>query len=150
MSRHAHVGVAVLVRRTNDNALLMGLRCGSHGTGTWSIPGGHLEYGDANVVAGALRELLEETGLEADYVGLCRLLQAKLTPYVTYTHFPESNRAYVTVYVAVTVPADAEPKLLEPDRCAEWRWILPGAPAPGPLFRPFENLISLGVNPWTV
>lgn len=141
---HAHVGVATLVRREGDGALLMGLRCGAHGTGTWAVPGGHLEFQDMSILEGALRELYEETEL---YV---RVGHAKLTNHVTYTHFPENHRAYVTVYAAATVSANAEAKLLEPDRCAGWRWILPGAPAPGPLFRPFENLISLGVNPWTV
>jgi 8-oxo-dGTP diphosphatase len=37
--------------------------------GQWSLPGGRLEWGEATV-AGALRELKEETGVEAQLLGL--------------------------------------------------------------------------------
>ncbi len=56
------VGVGVIVVRTGR--VLLGLRQGSHGEGTWALPGGHLEFGET-VPACAARELLEETGLVA-------------------------------------------------------------------------------------
>ncbi|MFM9846345.1 MAG: NUDIX hydrolase [Hyphomicrobiaceae bacterium] len=37
--------------------------------GTWSLPGGHIEPGERAMVA-ALREVGEETGIEADILGL--------------------------------------------------------------------------------
>ncbi|MFF3554327.1 NUDIX hydrolase [Streptomyces tsukubensis] len=37
-------------------------------TGKWLLPGGHLEAGDTTLLAAALRELTEETGVPADAV----------------------------------------------------------------------------------
>ena len=63
IERYPRVGVGVLVVR--DGHLLLGQRRGSHGAGTWALPGGHLERGEDAVACGR-RELLEETGLTAD------------------------------------------------------------------------------------
>jgi len=41
--KQARVGVGVILI-SQDNKILMGKRKGSHGTGVYSIPGGHLEY----------------------------------------------------------------------------------------------------------
>ena len=54
------VGVGVIVVR--GGLVLLGQRLGSHGAGTWALPGGNLEFGES-VEACARRELLEETGL---------------------------------------------------------------------------------------
>jgi 8-oxo-dGTP diphosphatase len=56
------IGVGVIVGRGDD--VLFGLRRGAHGAGTWSFPGSHVEGGES-AEACALRELAEETGLEA-------------------------------------------------------------------------------------
>ena len=54
------VGVAVLIWK--DGKILLYERAGSHGHGTWSIPGGHLEYGESWERC-ARREVLEEIGV---------------------------------------------------------------------------------------
>ena len=46
-------------------------------SGLWLPPGGHLEPTDASLQAGALRELREETGLNAEQLG-CGLLASEL------------------------------------------------------------------------
>lgn len=61
------------------------------------------------------REVLEETGLD-----LGRVQQLRAMPYAN-THFRESGRQYITLYFACEY-LGGHPKLIEPDKCAAWRW----------------------------
>lgn len=131
------VGVAV-VFRMNDR-VLMGLRKGSHGAGTWSFPGGHLEPGES-VFECASRELREETGIARDPDHCFRKL--------TYTNdvFVSEGKHYVTLYVETDFNDDTPwPEVMEPEKCGGWKfWNEP----PSPLFLPIENLLKDGFLIW--
>ncbi len=57
------VGVLAVVRRGPRVLLVQRTQAGT--AGRWTFPGGHLEFGET-LTAGAMRELLEETGVAAD------------------------------------------------------------------------------------
>lgn len=127
------VGVGVIIVR--DGRILLGKRIGAHGAGTWALPGGHLEYGEA-VEDCAVREVLEETGLAIDVIGR--------GPY-TSDVFPEVQKHYITLFVEASSPA-GEPEILEPAKCLSWEWFYWSA-LPTPKFPPLASLVQSGFVP---
>ena len=120
------IGVACLVYR--DRQLLLGQRINSHGHGTWSLPGGHLETDEAPFDC-AIRETLEETGLHVE------------NPHVVtwaFNTFPEKQRHYVTLFVQAEYTG-GEPQCMEPEKCAQWGWYDTDA-LPQPLFKPLASI----------
>lgn len=124
------VGVGVLVWR--HGRLLLGLRRGAHGAGTWACPGGHLEFGETPLACAA-RELAEETGLQA--------LALHAGPF-TSDVFEADGRHYVTLFIHATATS-GEPRVTEPDKCERWDWFDPQA-LPQPLFAPVRSLLAQG------
>ena len=130
--RSVGIGVGVLVVR--EGKVLLGRRRGSHGAGTWSAPGGKLDYGES-IEHCARRELAEETGLE--------LGPAELGPYTNdvFTDGPH----YVTALV-IARGAMGEPRVMEPDKCEGWAWFA-WDQLPAPLFLPLANAKRMGFDP---
>ncbi len=127
------VGVGVIVLR--EGLVLLGLRHGSHGAGTWGLPGGHLEFGES-IEECAVREVLEETGLEVTAIAH--------GPY-TSDMFHSEHKHYVTLFT-VAQCAVGEPRVLEPQKCARWEWF-PWSGLPSPLFQPLATLQRTGYAP---
>jgi 8-oxo-dGTP diphosphatase len=84
----------------------------------------------------AKRELAEETGISS-------VTEAKVLPFTSNDIMPSDGRHYVTVFVALTVAADASAALLETSH-QDWRWIAMEQ-IPGPRFAPFQALLDSGV-----
>ncbi len=122
------VGVGIVILR--DNCILLGERLGSHGSGTWATPGGHLEVGES-ITECAKREVLEETGLVVHSV-------TKLG--FTNDIFEKESKHYVTLFVVASCDK-ADPQVMEPDKCRQWKWCKVDE-LPEPLFLPLVNLLK--------
>ena len=127
------VGIGVCIIK--DGKVLLGKRINSHGEGSWSFPGGHLEMYETWENC-AKREVLEETDLKI-----------KNTRFVGVTNdiFPDEGRHYITIFITADYDS-GQLKTMEPEKCSVWEWFN-WEKLPHPLFRPIENLIKQGFNP---
>lgn len=134
------VGVATVVYN-RDQQVLMHLRLGPHGGGTWGFPGGHLEFGETPEQC-ARREAMEEFGIELDDV--------HTGPYTNNFHISEDKHYITLIMVAAVSPNTSPARIMEPDKCAEIRWCTWPEVKQLPLFLPVRNLIEVhGFHPFT-
>jgi 8-oxo-dGTP diphosphatase len=130
------VGFGVAVIR--DGKVLLGRRhddpekasSAMHGEGTWTMPGGKLDFGES-FEEGAARELAEETGLAAD-VSAFELVS------LANNRLPDAH--FVTVGLKCQ-SSSGEPQVMEPDEITEWRWFPLGA-LPSPVFPPSQQILD--------
>lgn len=122
------VGIGVFVCK--DGKFLFQQRQGSHGAGSWSVPGGHLEHGESFEDT-ARREVKEETDLD-----ITNLRFAAVTNDV----FPDENKHYVTIWM-ISDWAGGELVNREPEKCKEQRWVTLDT-LPQPLFIPWNQLLT--------
>ena len=128
MENIVRVGVGVIV--VKDKKILLGERIGSHGSNTWSLPGGHMEFFE-EINETAKREVKEETSLN-----ICNIQTVGFTNDI----FMDETKHYITLFVK----ADYESGVLrrmEPDKCLEWKWFDTDN-LPQPLFLPLQNFIN--------
>lgn len=122
------MGIGVFVCK--DGKFLMGKRVGSHGEGSWSVPGGHLEFGESFEDT-ARREVLEETGVQIKNVRFGAL---------TNDYFEAEGKHYVTIWMLSDYDS-GEVSIREPDKFVEQGWFnLDSLPAP--LFLPWKQLLE--------
>lgn len=101
--------VAVGAVVVDHDRLLLVRRGRGPAAGTWSVPGGKVEHGEAMVEA-VTRELREETGLE----GMCG-------PLLGWAERIEDDGHYVILDFEVTVVGDDQPTA--GDDAAEVAWV---------------------------
>lgn len=107
----------------------MGKRMGAHGEGSWSVPGGHLEYGETFAQTAA-REVLEETGVEIQNIRFGA---------ITNDIFEKEGKHYVTIWM-LSEYANGEATIREPDKYIDQDWFDFDS-LPAPLFLPWQQLL---------
>lgn len=110
--KYPKVGIGVMIQNEKGE-LLLGLRHGSHGAGEWSFPGGHLEFGE-KIFETARREVKEETGLEINTFELISVADEM-------RYIKTDSKHYLNIGLKALYQG-GEPKNLEPEKCAEWKW----------------------------
>jgi len=115
------VGVGVMIFRATKGVpqVLLGKRNDDakkassdlHGEGTWTMPGGKLDFQET-LVDGAYREVLEETNIKID--------KEKIKVISVADEIVRDNH-YVTVGF-LCENFDGEAKMMEPEEITEWRW----------------------------
>ena len=133
MNQKPQVGTGMIITR-NDKVLLM-KRKGPHGKGTWSTPGGHLDFGETPEACAA-REAKEEVGLEVTDVRFRT---------VTNDIFEATGKHYITIWMEGK-SASGEPYIASEEEAEEIGWYAWDA-LPSPLFLPLENLVKQNSYP---
>ncbi len=128
MSNEPRVGTALII--TKNNRVLLMRRKSPHGEGTWSTPGGHLDFGESPEEC-AIREVREEVGLQASDVKFRA---------ITNDIFASTGKHYLTIWMETTL-FSGEPTINAPDEVAAIGWF-EWSELPQPLFLPFQNLLA--------
>ena len=101
----------------NRNQLLLGLRNSDenladselHEEGTWTMPGGNIEYGETFEEAGA-REAKEETGILISDIEIICVQTDK-----------NEHAHYISVGM-IAHSFEGVPQVMEPEQIVEWQW----------------------------
>ena len=126
--KRPRVGLGVFVKK--EGKVLVGERKGSHGAGTWALPGGHLE-GGRSFEECCKREVFEETGLT---------IKDPRPLVFTNDLFIDEGLHYVTLFFTADYES-GELVVREPRQCEEWRWASLNH-IPQPIFLPLSNALK--------
>ena len=99
------------------------------GAGSWTFPGGKLDFGESFEDAVA-REVLEETGLE---------IQSRRLQLISVSNDVVGNAHFVTLGFLHEL-AEGEPQVKEPDEITMWDWFQISNP-PSPLFIATQRIL---------
>lgn len=136
MEQKKKVGVGFGVMLKKGNTILLGQRHTDpekadselHGEGSWTMPGGKLEFGES-FEEGARREVLEETGIVLNNAEVICVNNDRV-----------SDAHFITIGL-FSEDFSGEAKVMEPDEIVEWRWFdLNDLPAP--LFFPSKKVLD--------
>jgi 8-oxo-dGTP diphosphatase len=127
------IGVALIIWYKDD--VLMHLRKGSHGSDTWSFPGGHVD-GIESPEEAIIRELKEETGIDDIE------LNDTLYNLGFVTNEFSFDKRYVTLYFGMISRVKYDAKVMEPSKCGGWKWFNKDH-LPQPLFHPIDKMLAI-------
>ncbi len=96
-----------------DGKVLLAQRSKPPLTGIWSLPGGHVEPGE-KVRAAVVRELAEETGIEADILGIADVVD------VILRHDEGTIRAHYIIAVFYGLWRAGEPRAMSDCQAVDW------------------------------
>ncbi len=134
MENYPKIGIGAMIFK--EGKILLGKRKGSHAAGTYSVPGGTLEYGET-MEESIRREIQEETGLEITNIRFNYLSDE-------FDHMPKH-------FVNIGFVADwksGEVTTMEPEKCEGWDWYDMDT-LPEPLFIKTKQMVDAyktGVN----
>ena len=136
MKEKKKIGVGFGVMMLKDGKLLLGKRHDDpekassllNGAGTWTMPGGKLDFGET-FEEGAKREVLEETGILLNKLNVICINQDMIegVHFITIGLFSDDF--------------SGEPKVMEPDEITEWRWFDLNN-LPSPIFFPSAKILE--------
>jgi len=128
MNSNVKVGVGIII--TKDNKVLLMKRRDIHGKGTWTTPGGHLDFGETPEQCAA-REAKEEVGLDVVDIQFRAL---------TNDVFEITGRHYISIWMeGRSLSGDAT--ITAKEEIEEIGWFSWDS-LPQPLFLSFENLLQ--------
>jgi 8-oxo-dGTP diphosphatase len=119
-------GGKVLLGKRHDDAVKASSAL--HGEGTWTLPGGKMEFHETLQEAGK-REVKEETGIDVKRVSVIGVSN----DMVRDAHF-------VTIHLRAE-EFEGEARVMEPDEITEWRWFTLDN-LPKPLYKPSEKMLN--------
>lgn len=110
--KYPRLGIGVMIQNEKGEVLL-GLRKGSHGSGEWSFPGGHLEMGET-IFETAKRETKEETNLDINNFELISVADEM-------RYLKTDGKHYLNIGVKGLYEG-GEAVVMETDKCEKWKW----------------------------
>ena len=105
------IGIGVYIFN-HKGQVLLGKRKGSHASGLFSSPGGHLEFAQSFEEA-VRKEVEEETGL--------KVRNPKIFFVDNNLGYIKEGKHYITLSFK-TSDFEGEPQVLEPEKCEFWNW----------------------------